>query len=52
MSRDPRKEKFVKNILNTIRRGAIYRTMWGLPLPVVIGIAVLVAGAIWYFDLF
>jgi hypothetical protein len=26
--------------------------MWGLPLPVVIGIAVLAAGAIWYFNLF
>jgi len=52
MSMDPKKEKFVKSILNTILRGAIYRTMWGLPLPAVIGIAVLVVGIIWYFNLF
>ena len=44
---DPNKQKFLKSILNTIFRGAIYRTMWGLPLPVVIGLAV-VAGLILY----
>jgi hypothetical protein len=52
MSRDPKQDKFVKSILNTILRSAISRTMWGLPLPVVIGIAVLAAGAIWYFNLY
>ena len=52
MSMDPKQQKFLKGILNTILRGAIYRTMWGLPLPVVIGIAVLAGGAIWYFNLF
>jgi hypothetical protein len=49
---DQREEKFFKGILNTILRSAISRTMWGLPLPVVIGIAILAGGAIWYFNLF
>ena len=52
MGKDPRQDKFFKGILNTILRSAISRTMWGLPVPVVIAIAVLAGGAIWYFDLF
>ena len=33
----------VSSILHTIMRGAIYRTMWHLPLPVTIGLGAVAA---------
>ena len=52
MSSDPKRDKFVKGILNTVMRSAIARTMWGLPVPIVIAIAVVADVLIWRFELF
>lgn len=50
MSRD--QSRFVQKILNAIFHAAVNRTMWRLPLWLVIALGAAAAGAMWYFQLY
>jgi hypothetical protein len=50
MDRD--QQRFLKNILNSVMRSAINRTLWGLPVWVTILIGLAAAGAMWHWKLF
>ena len=49
MDRD--QSRFLKNILNTIMRSAINKTLWRLPMWITIAMGVAAAAAMWYFKL-
>jgi hypothetical protein len=51
-SREPDGSRFAKMVLQAIMNAAINKTMWRLPLWLVIAIGVLAGGAMYYWGLY